>query len=347
MTTLRKQTAIGLFVLGGLILTVTALTILGSGRLFSDSTRFVLFFQDSISGLNVGAPVLFRGVKVGQVTDIRLSAGTTDMEIHIPVIVEIKPFLLSEDSESQNLEQTMEGLIDRGLRGQLALQSLVTGQYQVSLDFFSSTKPTYISHSTNYPEIPTIPSSLQELTSSMSELPLQDMAHQLTQVITRMNQLLVHKDLEQGLGHLRRTLHNTEQLSERLNTDLPRTLSSFRSTSNATKELIVQAESDLHRLSTSLTKVADGAEKLVTTADRHIGPLLYGLEQTFTTAGDTLEQTRNSLSELSSLISQDSDLHQELIRTLREFHNAARAVQNLSDYLERHPEALLRGKRGY
>ncbi len=347
MTTLRKQTAIGLFVLGALILAVTALTVLGSGGLFSDTTRFVLYFQESISGLNVGAPVLFRGVKVGQVTDIRLTVDSNDMEIHIPVIVEIKPFLLSKESKAQNLEQTMEGLIARGLRGQLALQSLVTGQYQVCLDFFAQSRTTYTKHSTDYPEIPTIPSSLQELTSSVSEIPLQEMAHQLTQAITRMNQLLGHEDLEQSLGHLRRTLHNAEQLSNTLKTTVPRALYSFRSTSNATQELIVQAGSDLERLQASLTQTAERAEKLLTTADRHIGPLLSALEQTFTTAGSTLEQTRTSLSELSSLISQDSGMNQELMQTLREFQDAARAVQNLSDYLERHPEALLRGKRGY
>jgi paraquat-inducible protein B len=173
------------------------------------------------------------------------------------------------------------------------------------------------------------------------------MAHQLTQIITRMNQLLGHEDLEQSLAHLRRTLHNAEQLSNALKTEVPRTMASLRSTSNATQDLIVQAGSDLERLQASLTQTSAQAEELLSTADRHIGPLLSGLEQTFTTAGATLEQTRASLSELSSLISQDSGLNQELIWTLREFQDAARSVQNLSDYLERHPEALLWGKGGH
>jgi paraquat-inducible protein B len=75
--------------------------------------------------------------------------------------------------------------------------------------------------------------------------------------------------------------------------------------------------------------------------------MLSALEQTFTTAGSTLEQTRTSLAELSGLLNKDSGLKQELERTLREFQDAARSVQTLSDYLERHPEALLRGKKGY
>ena len=348
MLTYRTQTAIGLFVLGALVLAIAAVTVLGSGRLFSSTTRFVLFFRDSVSGLNVGAPVLFRGVKVGQVTDIRLIAEAKDMQVHIPVIVEIKPFQFhSQQGSTQSLEQTMHALIARGLRGQLAMQSLVTGQFQILLDFPPRTKVLSSDLQTEYPEIPTIPSSFQELTSQVSDLPLKEMTAQLNQILTGLNRLLSHEDLEQSLGLLRQTLHGTTDLSKQLNEQLPEIMTSIQLTSKTARETIQGMGANLTRLTNSLDRAAVQAQETLQTTNKQLGPMLAALEQTFTTAGATLEQTRSSLSQLSNLISRDSGLHQELERTLKDIQNAARAVETLSDYLERHPEALLRGKSGY
>ncbi len=347
MASFRTHTGIGLFVLGAFVLAVTAVFYLGSGRLFSDTTRFVLFFQDSVSGLNVGAPVLFRGVKVGQVTDIQLMADAENLQVYIPVIVNIRPFGLQGQKSSPNLEQTMDGLIARGLRGQLAMQSLVTGQFQICLDFHPQTPASLNGYSSNYPEIPTVPSSLQELTNRVSNLPVQEMANQLQRSLQSLDHLLSHKDLEQSLVLLHQTLNNTAQLSHELKQELPRTLASFRSASDAAQVAVQEASKDISEVAGNLNKAAKQGREVLYTADQRLGPLLAGLEQTFTSAGSTLEQTRTSLSQLSTLLSRDSGLNQELVKTLKDFQDAARSVQSLSDYLERHPEALLRGKQGY
>ncbi|MDZ7758935.1 MAG: MlaD family protein [Desulfovermiculus sp.] len=347
MPVYRTQTVIGLFVLGALVLAVAAVTVLGSGRLFSQTTRFALYFQDSVSGLSIGAPVLFRGVKVGQVTDIRLIADAKDMQVHIPVIVEIKPFEYHGQDSSQNLEQTMQALIARGLRGQLAMQSMVTGQYQILLDFHPQTKAQSSDMQTDYPEIPTIPSSLQELTSQMSDLPLKEMTGQLSQVLTGINRLVNHEDMDQSLSLVRQTLQGTSELTSQLNKHIPEILTSIRQTSDTSRETIQGIGADMTRLTANLDRTAVQAQETLQTTNKQLGPMLAALEQTFTTAGSTLEQTRSSLSQLSNLIGRDSGLHQELERTLKDIQNAARAVQNLSDYLERNPEALIRGKGGY
>ncbi len=347
MPTYRTQTVIGLFVLGALVLAVAAITVLGSGRFFSQTTRFVLFFQNSVSGLNVGAPVLFRGVKVGQVTDIRLIAEAEDMQVHIPVIVEIKPFEFHSQESPQNLEETMQTLIDRVLRGQLATQSLVTGQFQILLDFHPRTKVQSSDLLTDYPEIPTIPSSLQELTSQMSDLPLKEMTAQLNHIFAGLNHLLNHEDLEQSLALLRQTLQGTAELSTKLNAQTPAIMASMKMTSDTVRETIQGMGADMTRLTTSLNQAAVQAQETLQTTNKQLGPMLSALEQTFVSAGSTLEQTRSSLDQLSNLIGRDSGLHQELERTLIEIQDAARSVQTLSDYLERNPESLLRGKGGY
>ncbi|MFP4259326.1 MAG: MlaD family protein [Desulfovermiculus sp.] len=344
MTSLRKHTSIGIFVLGAILLAVIVITVLGSGRLFSDTTRFVLLFENSVSGLNVGAPVLFRGVKVGQVTDIRLMADPKQMQVVIPVIIEIKPFGLRGEQSDQNLEQTVESLVSKGLRGQLAVQSLITGQYQILLDFHPHTQMHTSDIQTKYPEIPTIPSNLQELTSRVSELPLQDMAQQLSQILNHLDRLLGHEDVDQSLALLKSTLEQTSRLSSQLNQDLPATLASVRSTSDTARETIQQAGEDFNQLSLTIAQTADQANEVLSNTDQRLGPMLSALEQTFTTAGSTLEQTRTSLTKLSGLIDRDSGLNHELQRTLQEIQRAAKSVQTLSDYLERHPESLLRGK---
>ena len=347
MPTYRSQTAIGLFVLGALVLGVAAVTVLGSGRLFSQTTRFVLFFQDSVSGLSVGAPVLFRGVKVGQVTDIRLIAEAEDMQIHIPVIVEIKPFEFHSQGPSQSLEETMQALIGRGLRGQLAMQSLVTGQFQILLDFHPRSKVQSSDLQTEYPEIPTVPSSLQELTSQVSDLPLKEMTAQISRILTGLERLLHHEDMEQSLSLLRQTLQGTSALTAKLNHKIPEIMTSIRMTSDISRDTIQGMGADVARLTTSMDQAAVQARETLKTTNKQLGPMLSALEQTFTSAGSTLEQTRSSLAQLSNLIGRDSGLHQELEQTLKDIQNAVRSVQTLSDYLERHPESLLRGKGGY
>jgi paraquat-inducible protein B len=274
-------------------------------------------------------------------------ADSKSMQVFIPVIVEIKPFGIHKEQSDQNLEQTIDALVSKGLRGQLAVQSLITGQYQIHLDFHPHTRMQTNDIQTDYPEIPTIPSNLQELTSQVSELPLQDMAHQLSQILSSLDRLLSHDDLNQSLTLLKTTLKQTSELSSQLNQDLPATLASFRSTSETAQDTIQQAGADLKQLSSTLAQTTNQAQKLLSTTNQRLGPMLSALEQTFTTAGSTLEQTRTSLAELSGLLNKDSGLKQELERTLREFQDAARSVQTLSDYLERHPEALLRGKKGY
>ena len=85
-----KKSMIGAFVLGAVALGVGAVIVFGSGMFFTPKYEFILFFENSVNGLQVGAPVLFRGVPIGQVTGISIDADAGDLHFYIPVVVEIE-----------------------------------------------------------------------------------------------------------------------------------------------------------------------------------------------------------------------------------------------------------------
>src|SRR6516165_6379361 len=137
-----SPTMIGAFVVGALALIVIAILVFGSGRLFRQTREFVLYFDNSVNGLHAGAPVKIKGVEVGSVKDIRLQL-ERGKEAKIPVIIEIdlEKFIsrgaIIAAQTAMDREALQKAIVDRGLRGQLEMESLVTGLLFVSLDFFS------------------------------------------------------------------------------------------------------------------------------------------------------------------------------------------------------------------
>ena len=133
---------IGAFVLGAVALVVIAILVFGSGRLFRQTRNFVLYFDNSVNGLRVGAPVKLKGVEIGSVKDIRILVGQGTASDKIPVVIEIDLKKLTRRGAAVAAETTVDPeamqkvIVDRGLRGQLDMESLVTGLLYVALDFF-------------------------------------------------------------------------------------------------------------------------------------------------------------------------------------------------------------------
>ena len=137
MSKQANKTVIGIFVVGAIALVVIAIVLLGSGKFFKQTLRAVCYFEGSVGGLNIGAPVVFRGVKIGSVTDVLLRADSTKLTFTIPVYIEIEPDKFTVvGARPKQLGQNLKTFIDRGLRATLEMQSIVTGQMQVGLDFY-------------------------------------------------------------------------------------------------------------------------------------------------------------------------------------------------------------------
>src|SRR5512136_1190581 len=137
MSKQANKTVIGIFVVGAIALVVIAIVVLGSGKFFRKTFKAVCFFEGSVGGLNIGAPVVFRGVKIGSVTNVVLRLETTKLIFVIPVYIELEPDKIGViGAPPKQVGQNLKAFIDRGLRATLEMQSFVTGQMQVGLDFY-------------------------------------------------------------------------------------------------------------------------------------------------------------------------------------------------------------------
>ncbi|MEE8506260.1 MAG: MlaD family protein, partial [Kiloniellales bacterium] len=179
---------IGAFVVGAAVLVVVGLVVFASGQFFAKTRTFVLFFESSVGGLNVGAPVNFRGVRVGSVKDIVLRYNLGDDSLLIPVYVEFEPGRI----EGVDLERpkSAKQLIERGLRAQLGMQSFVTGQLSVEFDFHPGSPVRLAGAEIEYPELPTLPSDMAKLKATItrvaekvSALPLEEIIGEVTRTV--------------------------------------------------------------------------------------------------------------------------------------------------------------------
>lgn len=246
---------------------------------YSNTLKYVMYFNGSVRGLTKGAPVQLRGIPIGRVTDIDLELDKQTAEIHIPVIVELEPDRIetTHDHATISDEDVMAELIKKGLRGQLQTGSLVTGQLLIDLDFHPGNKIiTHHKHDT-YPEFPTTASSLEEFTQSAQTIMAKLAKLPLDKLVTETNQ----------------------------------TLSSLQDTSKAATRMLTTANGTL------------------TTA-----------EQTLGNASGTIKSAQQVLGNLEP----GSTGYYEFHKMLQELTQAATSMKQLTDYLERHPESLIRGK---
>jgi paraquat-inducible protein B len=164
---------IGGFVMGGIALLVAAILVFGSGALFKRYSKAVIFFKGSVGGLRVGAPVDFRGVQIGTVQDISIQYDAKNEQFSIPVVVDIDPTRVKEVGRTaEDTPYTIESLIERGLRAELRMQSFVTGQMDVQLDFHRGdpSPPRAETSTLPYPEIPAVPSTFEQAQEVLTEL---------------------------------------------------------------------------------------------------------------------------------------------------------------------------------
>ena len=195
-----SPTTIGAFVVGAIVLVVAGVLLFGGGKFFQEKLPFVLFFDSSVEGLNVGAPVIFRGVQVGQVTAISAIADPQTYDVRIRVQIEIVRGVIKVGEEGQRFQdqhQAVERLIQKGARASLRMQSFVTGLLYVALDFHPDTPVKLLGLDPESPELPTIPSDMDQLKSTIQQamadfrkLPLDTILNELLAMIKRANTLL-------------------------------------------------------------------------------------------------------------------------------------------------------------
>jgi len=327
MSKQASKRLIGAFVLGALVLVVAGVVVFGSGTFFRKVYKNVMFFEGSVKGLQIGAPVVFRGVQIGHITDIVLEVDAKNLTGFVPVYTEIYPKKIVPIGGNPNYgERFLQALIEKGLRAQLQLQSFVTGQLMVDLDFYPDTPIRLVGFDKKYHEIPTISSGFEQLTKRFEELPLKEIADRLNETLAGINRLVNSRDLQTSIGSLNQLLKSSDALVKHLNTEVGPLASDIKGTADAARAVLVQAEKTL--------RFDEGVP----------GQIASGIKETLSAADATLKETRKAVENINGVAVQNANLGYEIGRTLDQIAELSRSIRILADYLERHPEALLRGK---
>jgi paraquat-inducible protein B len=324
-----SPTLIGAFVVGALALMVIAVIVFGSGRLFKQTREFVLYFDTSVNGLRVGAPVKFKGVEVGSVKNIVLQLERDTQVARIPVIIEIDLEKLTSRGAAGTIAEDPEAfrkaIVELGLRGQLLMESLVTGLLYVGLDFFPGTPVKLVQQPDGqhkYPEIPITPTTLEEaqdavgrVLAKLQEIDFKELINTLTATVDGVNKLVNAPELQSSLKSLAQTMPKLDaavvgiqKLTVTLDGKVTSLTGNLEETSDATREAMHQAAIAI--------KQTDG----------------------------TLKAAEAVMININGIIDPDSPAFYELSRSLREVSAAARSLRLLSNSIERNPRSLIFGK---
>lgn len=329
MSTKANPAVIGFFVLSAIFVGIASVLILGGGELTADKIIYVAYFDESLKGLDVGAPVTFKGVAVGAVTNISIITDIEEFAMKMPVVFEVdrKGFTFVKDGvpvkarESLQQRENAKILIDRGLRARLQTQSFVTGKKEIALDFFPDTPVMLTGESPEYVELPTIPSAGEKLARTLQDIQLDKIADEILKTFEGLRKIIEDPRIGRILDEIEGTVGDFGELAR-----------------------------DLDESVAVLAEEAHGAlgeaRDLIRDVDEQVSPVSANLGKTLDTARAALEKATGTLSEAEEILSEDSPLQQELLSAMREISGAARSLRMLVEYLERHPEALIQGKGG-
>lgn len=321
---------VGLFVLGAIVLALVALLSFGGVNFFSRPQRFVVFFDESIHGLDLGSPVKLRGVRVGRVADLSVRYDATSNKSLAEVVCELNRNVIVDDQgraiDVSNRAE-LERMVAHGLRAQLGVIGLATGLLFVELDFYDPAQyPAAVPVAdTRRLVVPAIPSAISEYQASLTEI-LSDLKRVDFAGLSRnVNALLVTANTKlQGL--------DTARLSER-----------WSKAADAVTALA--ADPGFKQVLNNLNAAGDDLRALIAKLDQQVQPSSDKLAQTLDDARRALGSFNAAAVEAQRLLAAQSGLGEEADKTLAKLREAANAVQRLADFLDRNPNALIVGRK--
>ncbi len=323
--------SIGAFLVGSLVLIISAILVFGSGQLLKNKSQYVIYFDSALNGLNVGAPVKLQGVQIGMVKEISIELDQNATRISKPVIIEIDSekvldfggHPLKVASSLEQRQKNAQQLINAGIKAQLQTQSILTGLLYVELNFYRN-EPLNLT-GLNYkdlPELPAVPSTADQIKNTADEiitkfrqLPIEDIVKDLAATLKEIREIAVSDELKKNRAVLAKTLDETEKLVASLNQNLTPLLINMRGTVVDTRVMVQEFTHEMR-------------------------PVLLSTERTLNTATDVLKESKQSLASVEALTASDAPLWQ----SLESLRDAANSTKTLTDYLERHPDSIIYGK---
>ncbi|MBH54538.1 MAG: hypothetical protein CMI18_09350 [Opitutaceae bacterium] len=333
MNTKPNATVVGMFVLSTLAFTILGLIFWGQSAFRPSSYRFVTYFDETVSGLEIGASVKFRGVNIGQVTELKIFLGETKGEgvsSRIPVIYEVETSSLEESVGAMvDLSQPDElrRYIDDGLRARLASSSLITGLMYIELDIVDPEEypAEYYSQFAELFEIPTFKGTLAELSDNVADfikrfntIDFEDISIRVIELLENLNYEILNADLAGLSESLQISADSVTELAQspeiiQVIGVLQETLGEYKSLANDLSASVEPATNELNTALQQLTK--------------------------------TLESLEVTTSSLQAMVRPQSSVRTNLDEALLSLIAAAESLRNFTDYLERNPSALIVGRR--
>lgn len=348
MSKQANPTVIGSFVLGALVLVVVAVLVFSSGAWMRERVLMVTYFTTTVQGLNVGSQVLFQGVPVGQVTGIGVDYEASRERFRIPVRYEIWPrqlhILDATEQNGQDLRALLIELVARhGLRAKLESVSFVTGQYVITLGLDHAAPPVDLEQKPRGPvRVPPTPATRDQVEEMLQNIDLGSLVGAATGTLEALETLLRSPDLEAALENLNGTLAGTRTALKELNAELRPLLKRADSSLAAYGELATTLQARVEpladRIEQRVDQVSSDVSRLTRNLDARIGPVTDAATGALDNAGEAMRA-------ITDLAGEGSATRYELSQLLTEATRAARSLRSLADYLERHPESLIQGKR--
>lgn len=323
----RHALLIGSFVIAALFIVLAAIFWLGGSDFFSDQQNATVFYEDNVSGLSVGAPVTFRGVSIGQVTEIGIRVDGETLRTTVPVTMKLQASALNISGGNGD-PTDIAALVRRGLRARLASQSIVTGQKAVELDFLPDTPQQLYGHS-RHPEIPAVQDRFGPLIEQVAELPLRETVSEMRATVQEMRDALVA--VQATLGSVQTALTGASG-------ELKQTAAASRQTLAAATETIRQLQASSVTTLASIERLSQSTEQTVREARPELQRALVG-------AREATDSARLAMDRLADLSSPEAPLRADLEMAVRDLSQAARGLRSFSELLEEKPNAIIFGNR--
>jgi paraquat-inducible protein B len=300
----------------------------GTVEVLPEGVRFIVRFDQDVGGLSVGAPVTVKGLRVGTVREIAVVIDSTVAEIDVPVVIDVVPERITVDGalpgDAAATYALAERLVANGLRAAVQSSTPFGGAQHVALAFVPDAPPASLATDGRYPAIPTAPSLADELRSTIDRLlervaalPLEALVADLQTTLDEINALVTAPEIRQGLDAL-------GAASVELRTFL--------------------ASPQMQEIPSQLLDAAGELEALAGRLDSRLEPSITALQRAAGSIETAAAETTSTVRGLSQTLGPRSPLWDEVLATSREVSSTTRTLRLLLDYLERHPDALLRGR---
>jgi paraquat-inducible protein B len=365
-----NPTLIGAFVVGGVALAVVAVLLLGGREWFKRPVTCLMAFDGNVAGLAVGSPVSFRGVQLGTVSVIELRTSTA----LIVVLALIDPSRIRGfpgQVTPERVEQSIQVAVKNGLRAQLQVQSLLTGQLYVGLDYYPDRPARMTGLDKDICEIPTIPTTLaqvqdqmRKIMSELEQLPLKQIVEAAARTIEGVDRIVHAPELTRAIKSLDATMVEANTFLRTVNARVGPTADSLQATLGQAQRTIDEVGRDVRRLvenvdsqvkplaanldatANSARALMEDAQKTLRSVDQQLAPVLTSFSAASDAARDALRKAEASLKNVDGVLDGNSIVGYQLAEALSELARAARALRALGDEIDREPNILLFGRRG-